>query len=512
MSLPWLSLLMCIPLLGIFVLLTISSGVERVVTNTKQTTLWTTVIIFLYVLYLGLNFEISAVPQFQETYTTLLSGCYYAVGIDGVSYVFILLSAFLIMLVVLSSWESVKKDIKLYMCALLLLECCLIGVFIARDLLLFFIFFELTLIPMFFIVGIWGGERRLYAAFKFFIYTLFGSLFMLVALVYLYKQVGSFHIDAIARYNFTKQEQFWLWLGFFASFAIKVPMWPVHTWLPDTHVEAPTGGSVILAGILLKLGGYGLFRFSLPFFPDAMAFFAPFVFALSVIALVYASFIAFAQKDIKKLVAYSSVAHMGIVTMGLFAPNLQSVQGALFQMVSHGLISGGLFLLVGFIYDRMHTREISAFGGVASQMPYYATAFMILTLGLVGLPGTMGFVGEILVVMGVFAVDPFYAMVAVSGVVWSAMYGLWLYRAVFFGPVTQEKVSQLLDLNRREYLILAPILAGVLFFGLYPQSLLRVTEPVAKQLLLVAQEKRLSQEAAAVAPDKAILYSQTEAM
>lgn len=478
--------------------LTIPARLKRMALNVKQTTLWVAFMLFLCTFYLGSKGDLTqGIPLFQENYPFLFKGFFYALGMDGVSYLLILLTTFLTVLVVLSSWESIKKDIKLYMSALLLLEFAMIGVFLARDLLLFFIFFELTLIPMFFIVGIWGGERRLYAAFKFFIYTLCGSLFMLLSILYIYQKIGSFHIEALTHHLFTKTEQFWLWIGFFVSFAIKIPMFPLHTWLPDTHVEAPTGGSVILAGILLKLGGYGLFRFSLPLFPDAMTFFAPFVFTLSAIAIVYASFIAFAQKDIKKLVAYSSIAHMGIVTMGLFAPNIQSVQGAVFQMLSHGLISGGLFLLVGMIYERMHTRKISDFGGIAAQMPAYASIFMIFVLGLVGLPGTMGFVGEILVMMGVFSVHPLFAIIASTGVVWSAMYGLWVYRSVFLGAITHKSISALMDLNRREYIILVPLMLCIIYLGLYPQSILRITEASSQYVLSIADKKRFMQNAQA---------------
>jgi len=493
-TLSLLSCLMLLPLLGVFVLMTIPMSWGRANQNVRYVALLTSITTFLLSLGLLSVFDLSAFhPQLMEKYTLPLTGFSYALGIDGISLSFIWLTTFLTCLVVLAGWKSITYQLRNYMAFFLLLEAIMIGVFTAQDLLLFFIFFEATLIPMFFIVGIWGGERRLYAVFKFFLYTLMGSLAMLVAVLYIYQQTGTFDLATITNHCFSQREQFWLWLGFFISFAIKIPMWPVHTWLPDTHVEAPTGGSVILAGILLKLGGYGLLRFSIPFFPDAMHHFTPFVFALSVVAIIYASYVAFVQHDIKKLVAYSSIAHMGLVTLGIFSSKFIGLQGAIFQMISHGVISGGLFLLVGMIYDRMHTREIDAFGGLAVGMPSYATYFMILTLASVGLPGTMGFVGEVMVIFSTFFVSPLYAILAVTGVVWSAMYALWLYRKMFFGAV-KESLKKLHDLSLREKCILAPLTAIVLFFGLFPCVLLNITAPAAHNLLRISQKKQMNQK------------------
>ncbi|HVK90802.1 MAG TPA: NADH-quinone oxidoreductase subunit M, partial [Mycoplana sp.] len=344
-------------------------------------------------------------------------------------------------------------------------------------------FFEAGLIPMFIIIGVWGGRDRVYAAYKFFLYTLLGSLLMLLAIMAVYWQAGTTNIPELLEYNFPPQMQTWLWLAFFASFAVKMPMWPVHTWLPDAHVQAPTAGSVILAGILLKLGGYGFIRFSLPMFPLASEFFAPFVFALSVIAIIYTSLVALVQEDIKKLIAYSSVAHMGYVTMGIFAANAQGVQGALFQMLSHGIVSGALFLCVGVVYDRLHTREISAYGGLVSNMPKYAVAFMIFTMANVGLPGTSGFVGEVMTVIGVFRVNTWVALFAATGVILSAAYALWLYRRVIFGPLEKESLKALLDLSGREKAILYPLVAATIFFGVYPLPVFDVTAASVEALL-----------------------------
>ncbi|MEP4475905.1 MAG: NADH-quinone oxidoreductase subunit M, partial [Lentilitoribacter sp.] len=351
----------------------------------------------------------------------------------------------------------------------------MIGVFCALDIVLFYVFFEAGLIPMFIIIGVWGGQRRVYASFKFFLYTLLGSVLMLLAIMAMYWQAGTTDITKLLEFDFPVSMQTWLWLAFFASFAVKMPMWPVHTWLPDAHVEAPTAGSVILAGVLLKLGGYGLIRFSLAMFPVASADFAPYVFALSAIAIVYTSLVAMMQTDIKKLIAYSSVAHMGYVTMGIFAANAQGVQGAIFQMLSHGLISGALFLCVGVIYDRMHTREISAYGGLVNNMPNYAVAFMLFTMANVGLPGTSGFVGEFMVLIGVFQVSTWTAMFATLGVILSAAYALWLYRRVVFGALEKENLKALLDLSGREKTILYPLIALVIFFGVYPMPVFDAT-------------------------------------
>ena len=356
--------------------------------------------------------------------------------------------------------------------AFLVLETLMIGVFVALDLVLFYLFFEAGLIPMFLIIGVWGGKRRIYAAFKFFLYTLLGSVLMLLAVLAMYYTAKTSDITQLLKFSFPPAMQTWLWLAFFASFAVKMPMWPVHTWLPDAHVEAPTAGSVILAAILLKMGGYGFIRFSLPMFPDASAYFAPLVFALSIIAIIYTSLVAMMQEDVKKLIAYSSVAHMGFVTMGLFAMNAQGIQGAMFQMVSHGLVSGALFLCVGVVYDRMHTREIAAYGGLVQRMPLYAVAFMVFTMANVGLPGTSGFVGEFLSLVGAFRANPWVAFLATTGVVLSAAYALWLYARMIFGVIEKPALMSITDLDRREQLILAPLIALTIYYGIRPGPIL----------------------------------------
>jgi NADH-quinone oxidoreductase subunit M len=355
------------------------------------------------------------------------------------------------------------------------LETLMIGVFVSLDLVLFYLFFEGGLIPMFLIIGIWGGARRVYASFKFFLYTLLGSVLMLIAVMAMYVTAGTTDIPTLMAYDFPVEMQTWLWLAFFASFAVKMPMWPVHTWLPDAHVEAPTAGSVILAGILLKMGGYGFIRFSLPMFPDASAYFADFVMVLSVIAIIYTSLVALMQEDIKKLIAYSSVAHMGFVTMGLFALNRQGVDGAVMQMISHGFVSGALFLCVGVVYDRMHTREIKAYGGLVNRMPIYAAVFMVFTMANVGLPGTSGFVGEFLSLVGAFEANTTIAILATTGVVLSAAYALWLYRRVVFGELEKPELKDIEDLNGREAFILAPLVAATIFFGFYPKPIFEMT-------------------------------------
>jgi NADH-quinone oxidoreductase subunit M len=369
------------------------------------------------------------------------------------------------------------------MVAFLVLETLMIGVFCALDLVLFYVFFEGGLIPMFLIIGIWGGARRVYASFKFFLYTLTGSVLMLLAIMAMYWQAGTTDIPTLLNHSFPASMQTWLWIAFFASFAVKLPMWPVHTWLPDAHVEAPTAGSVILAAILLKMGGYGFVRFSLPMFPLASADLAPFIFTLSVFAIVYTSFVALMQEDIKKLIAYSSVAHMGFVTMGLFAMNAQGVQGGIFQMLSHGIVSAALFLCVGVIYDRMHTREIVAYGGLVNRMPIYAAVFMVFTLANVGLPGTSGFIGEFLTLIGAFQVNTWVAFLAATGVILSAGYALWLYRRVIFGEIEKESLRSILDLSWREVAIFAPLVTAAIFFGFFPTPIMNVTAAAVDQLV-----------------------------
>jgi NADH-quinone oxidoreductase subunit M len=384
---------------------------------------------------------------------------------------------------ILASFESVTKRVKEYMIAFLVLETLMIGVFCALDLVLFYLFFEGGLIPMFLIIGIWGGKRRVYASFKFFLYTLAGSLLMLIAILAMYNQAHTTDITVLLKTDFPKEMQTWLWLAFFASFAVKMPMWPVHTWLPDAHVEAPTAGSVILAAILLKMGGYGFIRFSLPMFPDASVYFAPLVYAMSVIAIVYTSLVALVQEDIKKLIAYSSVAHMGYVTMGLFTMNAQGVQGAMFQMISHGFVSGALFLCVGVIYDRMHTREIAAYGGLVNRMPVYAFVFMLFTMANVGLPGTTGFIGEFLSLAGAFKANSWVALFATSGVIFSAAYALYLYRRVVFGALEKASLKDMVDLTPREIAIFAPLVLLTVYYGVLPGQILTSTQASVDNLI-----------------------------
>ncbi|MFZ5708553.1 MAG: NADH-quinone oxidoreductase subunit M [Pseudomonadota bacterium] len=431
--------------------------------------------------------------QFVETREWIM-GFTYKVGVDGISLVFVLLTTFLMPLTILSAWE-VNTRVKEYMIAFLVLEGLMLGVFVALDLVLFYLFFEAGLIPMFLIIGIWGGRDRIYAAFKFFLYTFLGSVLMLVAIVAMYVTAGTTDIPSLLTFGFPSEDlalwgfriaggmQTLLWLAFFASFAVKLPMWPVHTWLPDAHVQAPTAGSVVLAAILLKMGGYGFLRFSLPMFPVASDLLAPLVFWLSAIAIVYTSLVALAQTDMKKLIAYSSVAHMGYVTMGIFTVNQQGIDGAIFQMLSHGFISGALFLCVGVIYDRMHTRDIDAYGGLVNRMPAYALVFMFFTLANVGLPGTSGFVGEFLTLVGIFQVNTWVAAVATSGVILSAAYALWLYRRVAFGDLVKEALKSITDMGPRERLVFAPLVAATLILGLYPSLATRLFSPSVTALV-----------------------------
>jgi NADH-quinone oxidoreductase subunit M len=424
--------------------------------------------------------------QFVEDFAWF-GGLHYRMGVDGISVLFVLLTAFLMPICIAASWKSVEHRVLEYMIAFLVLETLVIGVFCALDLVLFYVFFEFGLVPMFLIIGIWGGKRRVYAAFKFFLYTLLGSVLMLAAILGMIGISGTASIPELMTYKFDPALQTWLWLAFFASFAVKMPMWPVHTWLPDAHVEAPTAGSVILAGILLKMGGYGFMRFSLPMFPQASEMFTPLIFAMSVIAIVYTSLVAFRQTDIKKLIAYSSVAHMGFVTMGIFAGNLEGQQGAVYQMISHGVISGALFLCVGVVYDRMHTREIAFYGGLVNRMPWYAAVFMLFTMGNVGLPGTSGFVGEILTMTGTYQVSTWAALVAASGVILSAVYALTLYRRVVFGEMTNPALAQITDLNWREVAIFVPLIISTLVLGVQPGLVTNLTATSVNQLVTVYQ-------------------------
>jgi NADH-quinone oxidoreductase subunit M len=473
---PILSLVTFIPLVGAALLMLMKGDSEDGRQNVLYIALATTVVTFLLSLFIWYGFDnANAGFQFVEKKAWLNTGIGYQVGVDGISMLFVILTTFLMPFCVLASWLSVEKRIREYMIAFLLLETLMIGVFVSLDIVLFYVFFEAGLIPMFIIIGVWGGKDRVYASYKFFLYTLLGSVLMLLAIMAMYWDAGTTDISQLLAHKFTAHMQTYLWLAFFASFAVKMPMWPVHTWLPDAHVQAPTAGSVILAGILLKLGGYGFLRFSLPMFPIASEYFAPFVFSLSVIAIIYTSLVAMMQEDIKKLIAYSSVAHMGYVTMGIFAANVQGVQGAIFQMLSHGIVSGALFLCVGVVYDRTHTREISAYGGLVNNMPKYAVAMMVFTMANVGLPGTSGFIGEFLTLLGAFRANTWVAFFATTGVILSAAYALWLYRRVIFGALEKENLKKLFDLSPREQLILYPLIALTIFFGVYPAPVFDAT-------------------------------------
>ena len=481
---PILSTVTFLPLIGVVLILLIKDDGEAAKRNIRNVALFTTLFVFILSLIVWAGFD-SSNPGFQmeEKINWLGSGISYHMGVDGISVLFVVLSGFLMPFCILASWETVKDRLKAYMIAFLLLEVAVIGVFCALDAVLFYVFFEGSLIPMFIIIGVWGGPRRVYASIKFFLYTFLGSVLMLVAIMAMYWQAGTLDVPTLLTYKFPANMQFWLWIAFFASFAVKMPMWPVHTWLPDAHVEAPTAGSVILAGVLLKLGGYGFIRFSLPMFPLASADLAPFVFTLSVIAIIYTSLVALVQEDMKKLIAYSSVAHMGYVTMGIFAANEHGLQGAIYQMLSHGIVSAALFLCVGVIYDRLHTREIAAFGGLVNNMPKYAVAFMVFTMANIGLPGTSGFIGEFLTLIGVFQVNTWVALFATTGVILSASYALYLYRRVIFGKLDKESLKALLDLSPREKLILYPMIALTVFFGFYPTPILNTTAAAVEALV-----------------------------
>jgi NADH-quinone oxidoreductase subunit M len=482
-----LSLTTYAPLLGVAAILVLRAFAKAEDARTINAAKWIAFVTTLATLALSIllvaRFD-PAEPGFQFVEEVAwFAGLNYRMGVDGISILFVLLTAFLMPLCIAASWNSIDKRVLEYLVAFLVLETLVIGVFCALDLVLFYIFFEFGLIPMFLIIGIWGGKNRVYAAFKFFLYTLLGSVLMLAAILAMIGISGTASIPELMAYDFAPALQTWLWLAFFASFAVKMPMWPVHTWLPDAHVEAPTAGSVILAGILLKMGGYGFLRFSLPMFPQASEFFTPLVFALSVIAIVYTSLVAFRQTDIKKLIAYSSVAHMGFVTMGIFAANGVGVQGAIFQMLSHGVISGALFLCVGVVYDRMHTREIAFYGGLVNRMPWYAATFMLFTMGNVGLPGTSGFVGEITTMVGVYEISTWTAVIAATGVILSAVYALTLYRRVIFGEITNPALADITDLDWREVAIFAPLIAATLYLGVYPAAVFDVTQASVDNLV-----------------------------
>jgi len=483
------------PLVGAIPLIFLMRGdgpAERM--NAKRLALFVTSTTFLASLIILNGFDPADTGfQFEEE-RAWLGVLTYRMGVDGISVLFVMLTTFLMPLVILASWR-VEHRVREYMASFLILETLMIGVFCSLDLILFYLFFEGGLIPMFLIIGIWGGKERVRAAFFFFLYTLLGSVLMLVAMIAMFWDAGTTSIPALLKHQFSYETidllgwqviggaQTLMWLAFFASFAVKMPMWPVHTWLPKAHVEAPTAGSVVLAAILLKMGGYGFLRFSLPMFPVASELMSGFVFTLSVVAIIYTSLVALMQEDIKKLIAYSSVAHMGFVTMGIFAANQQGVDGALFQMISHGFISGALFLCVGVIYDRMHTRQIADYGGLVNRMPVYALVFMLFTMGNVGLPGTSGFVGEFLTLSGVFQVNTWVAFFATTGVILSAAYALWLYRRVIFGPLVKESLRAITDMSRREKAVFAPLIAGTLILGVYPNLILDVMGPSVTALV-----------------------------
>ena len=490
-----LSFITFTPLLGALILALFLRGDDAAAQrNAKWLALGATVFTFLFSIGLLTGFDAQNTDfQFVEERTWLL-GLTYKMGVDGISVLFVMLTTFLMPLVIAACWD-VTHRVKDYMIALLILETLMIGVFCALDLILFYVFFEAGLIPMFLIIGIWGGKNRIYASFKFFLYTLLGSVLMLVAMVAMYVDAGTTDIPTLLTHTFATESfsvlgmhvvgglQTMMWLAFFASFAVKMPMWPVHTWLPDAHVQAPTAGSVVLAAILLKMGGYGFLRFSLPMFPVASDLLAPMVMWLSVIAIIYTSLVALVQDDMKKLIAYSSVAHMGYVTAGIFTANQQGIDGAIFQMISHGFVSGALFLCVGVIYDRMHTREIDAYGGLVNRMPAYALVFMLFTMANVGLPGTSGFIGEFLVLMGLFQYNTWIAMFATTGVILSACYALWLYRRVVWGDLIKESLKSITDMTTRERAIFAPLIVMTILFGVYPAPILDIIGPSVEALV-----------------------------
>jgi NADH-quinone oxidoreductase subunit M len=485
----FISILTFLPTLGALVIAALRftarpESQELIDGNARNVALLTTVVTLVLALFLIYDFnpQIAGFQFVHEVTWMEQLGLGYRMGVDGISVLFILLTAFLMPICILAS-GGIKKRVADYMIAFLLLETMMIGVFTSLDLVLFYIFFEGGLIPMFLLIGVWGGQNRVYAAFKFFLYTLIGSVLMLVAMIFMFQQAGTTDIRVLLDTEFGRDAQTWLWLAFFASFAVKMPMWPFHTWLPDAHVQAPTAGSVILAGVLLKMGGYGFLRFSLPMFPDASQYFAPMVFVMSIIAIAYTSLVAFRQTDIKKLIAYSSVAHMGFVTMGLFAMNPLGVQGAIFQMLSHGIISSALFLCVGVIYDRMHTREIAFYGGLVHKMPVYAAVFALFTMANVGLPGTSGFIGEIMTLVGAFQVDWWIAAGAATGLVLSAVYMLTVYRNVVFGEMTNPKLASITDMNSREWLIFAPLVIATLVLGIFSTLITDVTAASVEALI-----------------------------
>jgi NADH-quinone oxidoreductase subunit M len=473
---PLLSLTTFLPLVGAAFILIIRGEDEVVARNARYVALWTSLTTFVLSLFIWFGFERGTADfQFVEEARWIPEfGITYRLGVDGISMPFVLLSTLLTPLCVIASWDAIKVRVKEFMIAFLVLETLMVGMFCALDLFVFYVFFEGVLIPMFLIIGIWGGARRVYSAFKFFLFTLLGSVLMLLGILAIFSQTDTSDIRVLLTTYLPPGMQTWLWLAFFASFAVKVPMWPVHTWLPDAHVEAPTAGSVILAGVLLKMGGYGFLRFSLPMFPVASELFTPLIFTLSVIAVIYTSLVALAQEDMKKLIAYSSVAHMGFVTAGTFSVTQQGIEGAMIQMLSHGVVSAALFLIVGVIYDRIHTRLIVRYDGLVERMPQYALVFMVFMLASVGLPGTSGFVGEFLVLVGLFQVNTWVALLCASGMVLGAAYMLYLYRRVIFGVMTKADLKTISDLAWKERVVFAPLVAIVFWMGIYPASFIDI--------------------------------------
>ena len=480
-----LSVLIFLPLAGAGFILLIPGDDELAVRNARRTALFASSFTFLMSLFLWFGFD-GSTADFQFVEKTDWIPTYnisYHLGVDGISMLFVMLTTLLTPICILASWDSIKTRVKEYMIAFLILETMMVGMFSALDIVIFYIFFEAVLIPMFLIIGVWGGQRRVYASYKLFLYTLTGSVLMLLAILAMYLQAGTTDIPTLMETRFDPALQIWLWLAFFASFAVKVPMWPVHTWLPDAHVEAPTAGSVILAGVLLKFGGYGFIRFSLPMFPDASLYFTPMIYGLSIVAVIYTSLVALVQHDMKKLIAYSSIAHMGFVTAGTFTMTTQGVEGAIYQMLSHGVVSAALFLCVGVIYDRLHTREISAYGGLVHKMPKYALVFMLFMMASVGLPGTGGFVGEFLVLVGLFKANTWVAAFIATGVILGAAYMLYLYRRVVFGALEKDEVKKMLDMSPREIAVFAPLIVLTLWMGIYPVSFLDVMHVSVDNLL-----------------------------
>src|SRR5271163_2703512 len=481
---PILSVVTFLPAIGALMIYLVRGDDEAAQRNSKWIALWTTLVTFAVSLILVLRFDPAQADfQFVEKAPWLANAITYHMGVDGISLPFVSLTTALMPFCIVASWKSVKMRLREYMMAFLILETLMVGTFSALDLVLFYLFFEGGLIPMFLIIGIWGGPRRVYASFKFYLYTFLGSVLMLLAIMAMYSEAGTTDIPTLLHHAFPRTLQTWAWLAFLASFAVKMPMWPVHTWLPDAHVEAPTAGSVILAAILLKMGGYGFLRFSLPMFPDASQALAPLIYTLSIVAIIYTSLVALVQEDMKKLIAYSSVAHMGFVTMGIFAMTAQGVAGGIFQMISHGIVSAALFLCVGVVYDRMHTREIAAYGGLVNRMPLYAAAFMVFTLANVGLPGTSGFIGEFLTLIGTFPVNTWVVILAATGVILSACYALWLYRKVIFGKLTKPSLMHIKDIGWREMVVLAPLVILTIVFGIYPKPVLDISATSVTQLI-----------------------------